>query len=222
MKKYYEAYDERYKEVHSKGISWFGENATQIVGDTIKKFGFDYSSKMLEIGCGEGRDAKAVLENGYNLLATDISAEAIRYCKRKISAYENSFVILDCLNDKHSFQYDFIYSVAVVHMLVLNEDRNTFYQFIKNHLVSNGISLICSMGNGNEEMQTDISQAFNKMERHHKSGTMLLTSTSCRKVSFEIFEKEIQGNGLQIIEQGITHDYPNFNELMYAIVKTKE
>jgi len=56
--------------------------------------------------------------------------------------------------------FDFIYSVAVIHMLVLDEDRNAFYQFIRSHLRQDGIALICTMGDGNVEMQSDIGKAF--------------------------------------------------------------
>ncbi len=37
---------------------------------------------MPETGCGEGRDAKAVFEKGYNLTAVDVSEEAVNYCKK--------------------------------------------------------------------------------------------------------------------------------------------
>jgi 2-polyprenyl-3-methyl-5-hydroxy-6-metoxy-1,4-benzoquinol methylase len=39
------------------------------------------SSSILEIGCGEGRDALYHLKKGYGVTASDISAEAINYCK---------------------------------------------------------------------------------------------------------------------------------------------
>ena len=81
MRKYYEAYDERYKTAHEKGVSWSSENRTPIVLETIEKYISDCHTPMLEIGCGEGRDARAVLEREYHLLATDISGEAIAYCK---------------------------------------------------------------------------------------------------------------------------------------------
>ena len=116
-------------------------------------------------------------------------------------------------------KFDFIYSVAVVHMLVLDEDRNGFYQFIHRHLKSDGIALICSMGDGNYEMQSDISNAFELQEREHETGKMMVAGTSCRMVSFSTFENELLRNGLKIIEKGITSAMPNFNSLMYAIVQ---
>ena len=40
-------------------------------------------------------------------------------------------------------------------------------------------------------------------------------------MSFNTFEKELARNGLTIIEKGITSSLPDFNSLMYAIVKKK-
>ena len=189
-RKYYEAYEDRYKTAHAKGVSWSSDKNSPIVLDTIKKYKLNQCSTMLEIGCGEGRDSKAVLDKGYNLVATDISKEAVAYCKKNMPSYKNHFQVLDCINDYHEEKYDFIYSVAVIHMLVLKE-----------------------------EMQSDISNAFTLQEREHESGKMVVAGTSCRMVSFETFEKEIKANHLKITEKGITSALPDFNNLMFAVVK---
>ena len=76
MKSYYEAYDERYKTIHAKGYRWAGGENTPIVLETIRKYAIPPSAPMLEIGCGEGRDAGFLLERGYDLLAADVSPEA--------------------------------------------------------------------------------------------------------------------------------------------------
>ncbi len=56
-RKYYEAYDDRYKKVHSEGICWFGYESSPIVSEILTRFHIDRSMKLLELGCGEGRDA---------------------------------------------------------------------------------------------------------------------------------------------------------------------
>jgi hypothetical protein len=38
MKKYYEAYDDRYKQVHKEGLSWSTNNNTKIVEEIINIF----------------------------------------------------------------------------------------------------------------------------------------------------------------------------------------
>ena len=219
MKKYFEAYDDRYQAAHEKGVSWLSEVPTPIVLETIKKYRFDPCAPMLEIGCGEGRDAKAVLEQGYHLLATDISREAIAYCRARLPAFAGRFETLDCVRDSHPDRYRFIYSVAVIHMLVLDEDRNAFYRFIRDHLADGGLALICTMGDGEREMQSDIENAFQPQEREHESGPMLVAATSCRTVSFETFENELRANRLKLLEKGITSSLPDFDSLMYAVVE---
>ena len=218
-KKYYEAYDDRYKTAHQNGVSWSSDKSTPIVTEIIKKYRINRDMQLLEIGCGEGRDSKAVLAQGYCLTATDISPEAIEYCKRAMPQYQNSFRVLDCISGKLDAQFDFIYGIAVIHMLVLDSDRNGFYQFIYNHLKPDAVALICTMGNGETEVQSDIREAFHLQERNHESGKMLVAGTSCRMVSFNTFEKELKQNKLDIIETGITCALPDFDRLMFAVVK---
>ena len=219
MEKYYKAYDERYKTAHSRGVSWSSDVSTTLVMEVLEKYGITKKHRLLEIGCGEGRDSKRVLEQGYQLTATDISPEAISYCKKLMPQYENHFGVLDCLSDELDVRFDFIFGIAVIHMLVLDEDRDGFYRFILNHLAEDGIALICSMGDGEFERQSDPSTAFTLQERNHESGKMMVAGTSCRMVSFNTFEKELVRNGLTVIEKGITSSLPDFDSLMYAIVK---
>ncbi len=217
-RKYYAAYEERYKAAHKEGVSWSSDINTPIVLEIIRKYAFMPDQPMLEIGCGEGRDSKAVLDSGYDLLATDISDEAVSYCRKLMPEYSDSFQVLDCLSQDLGRKFDFIYAVAVIHMLVLDEDRNRFYGFIKDHLNTGGLALICTMGDGEFEMKSDIETAFDIQERDHVSGKMMVAATSCRMVSFDAFEKEIERNGLEIVEEGITSSLPDFDSLMYAVV----
>ena len=131
------------------------------------------------------------------------------------------FRVMDCLADDPNKLFDFIYAVAVVHMLVHDKDRSGFYQFIARHLKPGGLALICTMGDGIHEMKTDTDRAFELQERDHPSGKMKVASTSCRMVSFETFEKELTENGLRIVETGITEALPDFDSLMYAVAGKK-
>lgn len=217
--KYYEAYEDRYKTIHKKGYSWSSDKPTPIVLEIIQKFNITQKDTILELGCGEGRDAKPLLELGYNILATDISKEAISYCQNLYKEHSNSFKVLDCLSDQLSSTYRFIYAVAVIHMLVLDSDRQKFYQFIYKHLENNGLALICSMGDGEFEYCSNIEEAFDIQTREHFTGNVDVAATSCRIVSFKTMEKEIKTANLEIVEKGITESLPDFNSLMYVVVK---
>ena len=220
-RKYYEAYDDRYRQIHSQNLQWFHDDPTPIVMETIHKFNIRQAQTILELGCGEGRDACLLLKKGYSLLATDISPAAISYAQKKWPEFADHFSVLDCLGGVMAGKYDFIYAVAVIHMLVEDLDRDQFYTFIREHLNPNGIALICTMGDGKTERQTDISTAFELQNRtHEQTGKEVqIASTSCRMVSFETLHAELKRNCLEILKEGITAAHPDFSELMYVIVR---
>lgn len=221
QRKYYDAYDDRYRQIHEQNLQWFHEASSPIVTETIREFSVSHEHKLLEIGCGEGRDAYPLLNQGFDLLATDVSPEAIAYCKNKVPDYAERFQVLDCVTGSLSDKFDFIYAVAVVHMLVQDEDRNGFYGFVRKHLKDAGIALICTMGDGNVERQSDIRTAFDLQDRiHEQTGKAVrIASTSCRMVSFQTFENELERNGLAIIKQGVTAIEPDFTQVMFAVVR---
>ena len=181
-RKYYEAYDDRYRQVHSKGLQWSSSENSEIVERTIKKYGISKTANILEIGCGEGRDANFLLKKGYNLLATDVSPAAVKYCRQCYPEKLQSFQVLNCLTDRTGVKYDFIYAIAVLHMLVLEEDRKLFYRSLSDQLSDNGLALICTIGDGKKEWETDPSRAFELQKRiHGATGRELyLAGTSCR------------------------------------------
>lgn len=221
QRKYYEAYDDRYRQIHELDLQWSYDNPTPIVMETIKEFKVGHNDRILELGCGEGRDAFPLLKDGYCLLATDISPEAIRYAQKKCPKHAANFGVLDCVAGDTAVKYDFIYAVAVIHMLVEDEDRDGFYTFIREHLNPGGIALICSMGDGKMERKTEVEGAFDLQERvHEQTGTPVqIASTTCRMVSFETLHEELRRNGLEILKEGITAALPDFNSLMYAVVR---
>lgn len=221
MRKYYEAYDKRYKQVHDIGLSWSPNDNTQLIEKIINKYQLE-KEKMLEIGCGEGRDARYLLNKNYNVLATDVSKEAIDYCIKNDLSRKDSYKVLDALQD-NSLQekFGFIYSVACLHMFVLDDDRNKFYKYIYNHVKENGYCLILTMGDGVKQSESDISKAFDNIKRIHQESNkeISIATTSCRIVNFDTLYKEIENNGFEIVEHGLTEIKNHFNEIMYIVIK---
>ena len=84
-----------------------------------------------------------------------------------------------------------------------------------------GIALICSMGDGVLEFQSDIRTAFDLQEREHLGQKVFVAGTSCRVVSKETFEQEMEKNGLDILELGQTCIPEQFPEMLYAVVKKR-
>ena len=170
-KKYYEAYDDRYKKIHEEtSLAWAGERPSPTLEKLLKKYGADENSSILEIGCGEGQNALNLINLGYNIEASDVSPEAIKWCKERARVNnidEKHFFVMDILKNSLDKKYDFIYSVAVLHMLVEDEDRIGFFNFIRSHLKENGRAFVIVMGDGKETRKTDASKAFEQIGRAH-------------------------------------------------------
>lgn len=220
---YYEAYDDRYRQVHREQLQWFSSAPSPIVSEVIRKFGILPDSPVLELGCGEGRDAVPLLQAGYSLLATDISSEAIAYCRELAPRYADCFSVLDCIHGHLEGTFHFIYAVAVLHMLVEEDDRDGFYRFLRDHLREDGIGLICTMGDGTMERRSDTACAFTLQERTHglTGKTLNIAGTSCRMVTFPTLHQELARNGLVSIAEGLTSIEPDFSGIpvMYTVVR---
>ena len=216
---YYEAYDERYKTVHEKGVSWFGGEPTEEVGKTIERFGIAKDVPILEIGCGEGRDAIPLLQAGYRVTATDLSPEAILYCHRLCPAYASAFRILDCVRGTPPGEYGFVFAVAVLHMLTEDSDRAAFFDFVRECLMDDGVALIGSMGDGKTAFSTDPARAFDTVARDTPGGKMEVAATSCRIVTKDALLAEIAAAKLTLVSYRVAPVKGHFDKMMFAVVK---
>lgn len=219
---YYKAYEKRYQQVYENELLWEIPINTPKVINTLLQYNVEKSSNVLELGCGEGRDAIYLLSEGYNVLAVDYSKTVINKCNLLTqNKYINNFMQFDLIEDKLNKKFDFIYSVAVIHMFVEQDHRDAFYNFIKNHLNPNGIALIIAMGDGEKEFNTDINNAFNDVLRENVNSKekVLVAQTSCRVKSIMNMRKEIIDNGLDIIEEMVLSDVPGFDKCLSFIVK---
>ena len=224
MKQYYKAYDERYKTIHKQtGLDWAGEEPSYILKDILEKYSATKDSRILEIGCGEGQNSIYLQKENFKVLASDVSNEAITWCKKKAKENklnENNFFVLDILENNHKEKYDFIYSVSTLHMLVLDNDRKAFFDFLYDHLTDNGIAIITSMGDGNfERNNSDITKAFDLSEREFNNQKIEIASTTCRIVNWNTISKEATNSHLKILEKYTTEEISGFNISMIFILK---
>lgn len=221
---YYKAYEKRYQQVYKYNYLWSSKEPTSDVLKTIISNKIPLSARILEIGCGEGRDAIFLLNNNYNILALDYSHTVIEKCKELSNyKYNDSFRQFDIINDELDEKFIFIYSIAVIHMFVNKEHRNKFYNFIYNHLEDNGSALIMTMGNGIDEYKTDINTSFDDVKRTiiNSNKKINVATTSCNIVNWKTFEEEILNNNLIIKRKWISNDVPEFNPMMCVIISKR-
>lgn len=95
MKKAYDKYAKEREKGEMQG--WKREQRQEFL-QLIKK---EHKQSLLEIGAGPGRDSKFFMEQGFEVIATDLSTEMVKLCKEKgLNAYELPFGDIDSLNQK--------------------------------------------------------------------------------------------------------------------------
>ncbi len=219
---YYKAYEKRYSQVYENNMLWSAKENTPDVVEVLNQYKINKKSKILDLGCGEGRDSIGLLNDGYNVMAVDYSSTVIEKCKELSNyKYNKNFKQFDLINDKMNCKFDFIYSVAVLHMFVLDEHRNKFLSFVREHLKNDGICLICVLGDGNREYVSNIDEAFKNIKRTvmNNNTELEIAATSCKIVNWEHLECEILNNGLKIEQKWISNDIPEFENSMCVVVK---
>ena len=112
--------------------------------------------------------------------------------------------------------------VAVLHMFVIQDDRDAFFKFIHDHLEDDGIAIILTMGGKDFiKIQTNPDDAFNIVERSKDDKKFNVTSTSCMTVSEEEFKTELNNAKLKIYEMGYTSSGKDFESILYAVVSKR-
>lgn len=204
MNKYYLAYEERYKRVHSEGLFWFKNQPTPELLEWVKFNKIKFSDEMCEIGCGEGRDALHLAQKGYKITALDVSQTAIKKCMQLASqrGIDVNFVVTDILSANKTIdkKFNWIYSIATLHMLVEDGDRKQFLRAIYNMLQPGGKLLLINKGDGQLEWKSNPYTAFHLQERTvgETGRNIMVASTSYRAINWEEHKKEIKNAGFSI------------------------
>lgn len=132
----------------SKNLNYYEENANSLINryeladvsevQQLLLTTFEKNSKLLEIGCGSGRDASFMTKNNFDVTAIDGSKNMIEEAT-KIHPELSSKLFHKTLPNDLEFdkKFDGIYSVATLMHLSENDLKNTFLK-IYNLLNQNG------------------------------------------------------------------------------------
>lgn len=205
VKDYYKAYEKRYKQDYKENMLWSSKLFTPDVINFIDDYKANKQDRILDLGCGEGRNAIYLLEKGYNVLAIDYSSSVIDMCNKLSSnKYERHFKQFDIIEDEEKEKFNYIYSIAVLHMFVLKEHRNKFLSFIRTYLLEDGRCLLCVLGDGKQNYTSNIKDAFKDTKRvvMNTNKNLDIATTSCNIVNWEELEQEILENDLLIEKNG--------------------
>ena len=119
---------------------YWGTEPAEFCDELIRLRPFPKAKKVLDIGCGEGKDAVYMAMQGYKVTAFDLTENGIAKTKRL--ADEKGVKIDAYVDDINSFTagdtYDIIYSTGTVQYL-FEENKKTFFEKIKKITNVNGI-----------------------------------------------------------------------------------
>lgn len=225
MKKYYEAYDERYKEIHKHNIKWFGEDVTPELSKWLNDNTVSKEDEICEVGCGEGRDCLHLAKMGYKLTGIDISQEAIRFAEELANKKQLS-VNFQCLDatklQNFTKKFKYVYSIGTLHMLVLEEDRLRFLASLYHLLEDDGKCLLVNMGDGIKNYSSDTTEAFQLTNRTHMETRkeFNVATTSFRSIDFRGHLEELDKARFKVLSKQITYNKEyNSCMTMYLVKK---
>ena len=132
-------YDRKYD---TEGYYW-GLMPNDICYDIMKILPPVRPYHVLDMGCGEGKDAVFFAKCGYIVSAFDTSEQGLEKAK-KLAEYnraEINFFKADILNYRPDRKYDIIFSSGVLHFLS-ERKRMEFFESLKAHTSDGGINAL--------------------------------------------------------------------------------
>jgi len=131
------------------GTPWQFESANSAIY-TKNLFAENRFRKILIPGVGYGRNAKAFIDNGFELTGIEISETAIRLARENGMNFQIHHGSVSQMPFDDSV-YDGIYCYALIHLLNQNE-RKEFLQNCYNQLRDGGIMVMLTVSKGYEKL----------------------------------------------------------------------
>jgi len=123
----------------------------EIILEFLKK-NLEKKSKILDIGCGGGRNTILFQKNGFNSTGIDISENAIKLAKQ-LNKENNTNCIFEkqnILETKYKNEFDTIIDIGCFHHLRKNQ-WNNYRNKIQESLKQNGFFILYTFSNESEE-----------------------------------------------------------------------
>lgn len=136
-------WNDRYK---AGDLPWDSGRPELVLVEVIRS-GLVKPGRTLEVGCGTGTNALWLAEQGFDVLAVDISPLAIEKARAKPNPGKCRFEVLDFMKaEAPGAPFDFVFDRGVLHVFDEAEDRAKFAARVAPLLSPNGrwLSLIGS------------------------------------------------------------------------------
>lgn len=139
---YYMAYEKRYRAVFAAGAERWGHSPSdKVLYDTLGSWVEENDLRgksIIEYACGEGACGVILSELGCIYHGVDISPSAIEKSKKLLEKYPNATAeILDMVKQSACEKYDAALDCMGFHMLITDNDRNSYLKNAYNSLKDN-------------------------------------------------------------------------------------
>lgn len=187
-------YEDRYKRVYKAGARfWETPIPTEELVDFVKKTKFPEGTKMIEFGCGEGRDSIFLAKSGFEVTGVDIAPSAIERAKEwaeqenvEVDFQVNDVTALIEIPDEY---FDLGVNIGCLQMFPTQEDRRNHYSEAYRVLKPRALFFLCNMAVPTQE---EVERIFGEDWEWPKVGDL-----TPRKIIVDGEEKEIR---LPVIE----------------------
>ncbi|MDA9244099.1 adenylyl-sulfate kinase [Amylibacter sp.] len=163
---------------------------------------FTFGNKLLEIGCGNGRDAKYFSENGINVVALDKSEGAIEICKQDDHADTLKYVCCETsdVQKYYSGKYNYIYSRFSLHAMTESEELNALksaYELLES---KGNLFIECRSINDSYALKGEVLSPTERIDGHYRRFIDLMSlEEKLKSVGFIIVES-VESSGLAVFK----------------------
>lgn len=135
------------KNDHNK-LGWF-EETPQASLDLIEKCNLNTDSVILNVGAGATTLVDELINLKFkNILATDISQNALNILSERVKSHQNVKTIVDDLTNptvlNSMAQVDLWHDRAVLHFFIEEQDQNTYFDLLKSKINANGYVILAA------------------------------------------------------------------------------
>ncbi|MWV42535.1 methyltransferase domain-containing protein [Paenibacillus sp. HJL G12] len=138
-----EKYTTIYEKEYKRSDYYWGFEPNSVCYKVIQLMPPNKQIKLLDIGCGEGKDAVFFARNGYDVSAFDVSSAGVEKTQNlaeKVGVKVNVFQA-DVLDFRLNSYYDIIYSSGVLHY-IKPEYRSEIFDNYKEFTNKNGLHIL--------------------------------------------------------------------------------
>jgi len=173
-------WDNIFKTLDYTKVLWHQVNPENSL-ELIKKYSAK-ADKIIDIGCGASLLVDNLLDNGYrDITLLDASKTSLEIVKKRIDKNINSveYICTDILNFKENNSFNIWHDRAVFHFLLQKQEREQYFEVLKNSLVDSGYAIINTFFTGGQTECAGleiIQYDYKKMLGELPSGLKLISS----------------------------------------------